>query len=98
LTTLFSIPGEEEMNKESIIILGENDDRHADLVSLNLRNSGISNEMLFFHDGEDILRYLFINGNGFYRTKDTSYILILDTELQDMYGIEVLKKLNQING
>ena len=45
------------MTKEPVIILAEDDNGHAGLIINSLKLSGITNTILHFEDGEDILPY-----------------------------------------
>ena len=81
------------MKKEAVILLAEDDDGHAGLISSNLKYAGISNDILFFDNGEKTLDFIFKRGLGPYREDEILYILLLDIRLSGVDGIEVLRKL-----
>ncbi len=81
------------MKREAVILLAEDDDGHAGLISSNLKYAGISNDILFFENGEKILDFIFKRGSGPFREDEIPYILLLDVRLPDVDGIEVLRQL-----
>jgi CheY-like chemotaxis protein len=87
--------GEFEMEKykETIILIAEDDDGHAELIQEGLMESGVCNNMIRFSNGEEVWRFL--SGTGGEKKRDTSkaYLLLLDIKMPRMDGIEVLKRL-----
>lgn len=81
------------MKKDTVILLAEDDDGHAGLISSNLKYAGISNDILFFENGEKTLDFIFKRGRAPYREDDVSYILLLDIRLPKIDGIEILRQL-----
>lgn len=81
------------MKKDAVILLAEDDDGHAGLISSNLKYAGISNDIIFLENGEKTLDFLFKRGPGPYREDETPYILLLDVRLPGIDGIEVLRRL-----
>ena len=81
------------MKKDVVILLAEDDDGHAGLISSNLKYAGISNDILFFENGEKTLDFIFKRGRAPYREDDVSYILLLDIRLPKIDGIEILRQL-----
>ena len=79
--------------KEAVILLADDDDGHAGLISSNLKYAGISNDILFFENGEKTLDFLFKRGEKPYREDEVPYILLLDIHLPGIDGIEVLRQL-----
>jgi CheY-like chemotaxis protein len=81
------------MKKEAVILLADDDDGHAGLISSNLKYAGISNDILFFENSEKILDFIFKIGLGPYREDDIPYILLLDIRLPGVSGVEILRQL-----
>lgn len=80
------------MNKDPkpvVIVVIEDDEGHARLIEKNIRRAGVTNEILMFGDGTSALDYLFGPGG---RAQPTPLIL-LDLNLPDMTGIDILAKL-----
>jgi len=81
------------MKEETVIILAEDDEGQAKLITKNLRRTGIKNKILHFKDGQETLDFLAENGCGSHREKDSSYILLLDINMPKVDGIEVLRQI-----
>ncbi|MCX5999870.1 MAG: response regulator, partial [Chloroflexi bacterium] len=47
------------MNREVTVLLAEDDDGHATLIERNLKRAGLTNEIIRFKDGEEILAGMF---------------------------------------
>jgi CheY-like chemotaxis protein len=73
------------------IIMIEDDEGHARLIERNIRRSGVNNEILPFSNGTDAVKYLLgRDGSGIDR-RDTALLILLDLNLPDMTGIEILR-------
>ena len=81
------------MNKEVVILVTEDDEGHAGLITKNLSRAGIVNEVLHFKDGEETLDFLFQRGDGPKRKSGESYVLLLDIRMPKLDGVEVLKQI-----
>lgn len=81
------------MQKEVIILLAEDDEGHAALIRRNLKRAGISNELIHFQDGQEVLDYLFRNGDGPHRIAKRPYLLLLDIRMPKVDGIKVLERI-----
>ena len=81
------------MRKDAVILIAEDDDGHFLLLERNLRRSGINNEIIRFVNGNEVLNFLNIDGDGVCRRDGVAYLLILDLRLPEIDGLEVLKKL-----
>ena len=83
------------MKEEVIILIVDDDDGHARLIEKNLRRASITNEMLRFTDGQQILDFLFRRGEGRTREHCAPYLLLLDIRIPKMDGVEVLRQIKQ---
>ncbi len=83
------------VNKEVVIILAEDDVGHASLIMRNLKRSGLTNQILHFKDGQEILDFLFKRGEGPHRENGTPYILLLDIRMPKVDGVEVLRQIKR---
>ena len=81
------------MKEETIIILAEDDEGHANLISKILRQTGITNDILHFTDGQEILDFLFKTGEEPYIERGTNCLLLLDINLPGVNGIEILRQV-----
>jgi CheY-like chemotaxis protein len=70
-----------------LILLAEDDDGHARLIERNLRRAGVINPIIRVTDGQAVLDYI-------YRSQsDLPLLLLLDINLPQVDGIEVLRRL-----
>jgi CheY-like chemotaxis protein len=83
------------MKKEVVILIAEDDEGHATLIKKNLKRAGLLNEIKHFKDGQEILDFLFGNGENNTKQKDTGYLLLLDIRMPKIDGEEVLKKIKE---
>jgi CheY-like chemotaxis protein len=84
------------MMQENVkILITEDDHGHAILIRKNLKRAGISNEIIHFIDGEEVLNYLFRRGDGPHRESHIPYLLLLDIRMPGTDGIEVLSQLKK---
>jgi len=81
------------MNPEVIILVAEDDEGHAGLIRKNLCRAGITNEILHFCDGQEILDFLFGHAGVSHMQPGKSYILLLDICMPKVDGIEVLRQI-----
>ncbi|MHC4873021.1 MAG: response regulator [Planctomycetota bacterium] len=79
------------MEKDTIILIAEDDSGHLDLIKRNLRRAGLKNVTREFNDGQEILD--FFAGNEFERHK--KYLVLLDIRMPKVDGINVLRKLKR---
>lgn len=87
------ITGKNQMQKEVVILVAEDDEGHAGLIRKNLVRAGIVNELLHFKDGQEILDFLFQKGDARQRRVGDYYVLLLDIRMPKLDGIEVLKQV-----
>jgi CheY-like chemotaxis protein len=77
------------------IIMIEDDEGHARLIERNIRRSGVNNEIIPFTNGTEAVNYLFgKDGGGAYR-KGEALLILLDLNLPDMTGIEILRRVKE---
>ncbi len=81
------------MNEDAIILLAEDDRGHVRLIEKNLKRAGIKNEVICVDDGQRVLDFLRMEGNGLKRQPQKPYVLLLDIRMPMMDGIEVLKTI-----
>jgi CheY-like chemotaxis protein len=85
------------MNKPVTIIMVEDDEGHARLIERNIRRSGVNNEIKPFTNGTDAVNYLFgSDGTGICHKGD-ALLILLDLNLPDMTGIEILRRVKENN-
>ncbi|MGJ5131629.1 response regulator [Bradyrhizobium oligotrophicum] len=77
------------------IIMIEDDEGHARLIERNIRRSGVNNEIKPFTNGTDAVKYLLgADGTGLDH-KGHALLILLDLNLPDMTGIDILKMVKQ---
>ncbi len=86
---------QEATKNKIIILLAEDDDGHAELVTENLREAGVYNEILRFHDGEEALNFFFGSevGQPVGYQRQQAYLLLLDIRMPKIDGVQVLERL-----
>lgn len=83
------------MDDDIKVIIAEDDDGHATLIQKNLKRAGVVNEIMRFHDGEEVLDFFFKKGEGPHMDESASYLLLLDIRMPKIDGTEVLRQLKQ---
>lgn len=78
-----------------IIIITEDDLGHATLIKRNLKRVGITNTIMHFKDGQEVLDFLLQKGNGPHRVPHTPYLMLLDIRMPKVDGIEVLRQVKE---
>ncbi|MDI9370929.1 MAG: response regulator [Synergistaceae bacterium] len=81
------------MREEVVILIAEDDEGHAQLIKRNLERAGLSNKILFFADGQQVVDFLFRTGDGDHRSPHTPYVLLLDIRMPKLDGTEVLARV-----
>jgi CheY-like chemotaxis protein len=81
------------MNNAVTIIMIEDDEGHARLIEKNIVRAGVTNPIVHFSNGGSALEYLERNGDS-----AKSLLVLLDLNLPDMTGIDILQKLKNDEG
>jgi CheY-like chemotaxis protein len=81
------------MKQEVIILIAEDDEGHADLIRKNLSRAGITNRIIHFKDGQEVVDFLFCLGHGPHHESGNAYVLLLDIRMPRLDGTEVLEKI-----
>ncbi len=79
--------------QEINILLVDDDDGHAELIELNLRQCKIDNNILHFQDGEKMILHLMEQKAPLTQ----QYLIILDLNMPIMNGYETLKWIRNHN-
>jgi DNA-binding response OmpR family regulator len=83
------------MNKPVTIIMIEDDEGHARLIERNIRRSGVNNDIVPFINGTEAANYLFGGDGSGLDHKGRAMLILLDLNLPDMSGIEILRRLKE---
>jgi CheY-like chemotaxis protein len=79
--------------KDLTVLLAEDDDQQALLITQALnQNAGVS-EVIRFQNGQDILTYIFMLADD--NRYGEKYVLLLDIQMPGINGIEVLKAVKK---
>jgi CheY-like chemotaxis protein len=73
----------------------EDDEGHARLIEKNLRRAGVNNEIVLLVDGASAISFLFGSDGSGLVNKGRSLLVLLDLNLPDMSGIDILKRLKE---
>ncbi len=84
-----------DYQQELNIIIAEDDEGHASLIIKNLKRAGFRNNFIHFKDGQEVLDFLFFNGEGPHRVSGKSYLLLLDIRMPKVDGVEVLRRIKE---
>ena len=83
------------MREDIVILIAEDDGGHFALVKRNLWRSCVSNSFLHFKNGQDVLDFLYMKGDGPKMTPNTAYLLLLDIRMPKVNGTDVLSEIKQ---
>lgn len=78
-----------DRTRAASIVMIEDDEGHARLIEKNIRRAGVDNDIVAFATGAQALDYLF----GPERAARHPCLILLDLNLPDMTGIEILAAL-----
>ncbi len=84
------------MKTDVRILIADDDHGHVSLIKKNLLRSGISNPIIHFKDGQEVLDFLFGLPNHSSPHKNLeSYLLLLDIRMPKVDGVEVLQRIKK---
>jgi CheY-like chemotaxis protein len=83
------------MTEPVTIAMVEDDEGHARLIEKNLRRSGLHNEIVPLADGASAITFLFGSDGSGLVNKGRPLLVVLDLNLPDMSGIDVLKRIKE---
>src|SRR4051794_12250093 len=75
------------------IVMIEDDEGHARLIERNIRRAGVNNEIIPFTNGTSALAYLLGSEVGATMNSAGALLILLDLNLPDMSGIDILAKV-----
>ena len=81
------------MLNDVMILMAEDDLGHAGLIRRNLKRAGITNKILHFKDGQEVLDFLFDYDHTHSKPIGQAYLLLLDIRMPKVDGIEVLRQI-----
>ena len=77
------------------IIMIEDDEGHARLITKNLQRAGVSNEIKAFRDGTSAVDFLLGPDKTGADNAGKPMLILLDLNLPDMTGVEILKIIKE---
>ncbi len=77
------------------LIIAEDDEGHASLIIKNLKRAGFNNDILHLKDGQKVLDFLFMRGEGPHRILGNAYRLLLGIRMPKVDGVEVLRTIKE---
>ena len=80
-------------NEHFTIVMVEDDEGHALLIEKNLKRAGIGNKLVHMSDGSKAIDYFFGADNA--HLKHDKTLVLLDLNLPEIDGYEVLKRLKK---
>lgn len=83
------------MTQPVTIAMVEDDEGHARLIEKNLRRAGVRNEIVPLKDGASAIKFLFGSDGSGLVNKGRALLILLDLNLPDMSGIDVLKRIKE---
>lgn len=77
-------------NEEAVILLVDDDESHAELAKINLKRSGLMNEIVHFTAGQKVVDFLLKNADA---PRSGKYLVLLDINMPGLDGHQVLEQL-----
>ncbi len=84
--------------KAVTIVMVEDDAGHARLIEKNIRRAGVNNEIVSFSSGTPAVEYLLKAGDSDTGSHGGAYLVLLDLNLPDMQGTEILRRVKEHPG
>jgi CheY-like chemotaxis protein len=81
------------MNEDMVILIAEDNAGHFQLIKKNLWLTCVNKAFLLFKDGQEVLDFLFKDGDDMHLDQKQQYVLLLDIRMPKVDGLEVLKKI-----
>ena len=81
------------MVEHATIMMIEDDLGHAKLIEKNIRRAGVANPIVHLADGDSALAALFGGGGDTPEHAALPTLILLDLNLPDMSGVDVLRKV-----
>lgn len=83
------------MDNDMVILLADPDMSYVQLTHNTLKAKGLTNEIIHFGSGNEILDFLFRRGEGCRRIDHKSYLLVMDIQMPVVDGLEVLRQVKE---
>ncbi len=83
------------MRENVVILIVEDDEGHYILTKHCLRQADISNEILWFADGQEVLDFLYKQGDGDKLDEAKKYLMLLDIRLPKVDGMKILETIKK---
>lgn len=80
------------------IVMVEDDEGHARLIEKNIRRAGVNNRIKPFATGGAALDFLLGSDNSGNHHKGEALLILLDLNLPDMSGVDILQAIKQSSG
>jgi CheY-like chemotaxis protein len=82
-----------ETKKDVTILLAEDDPGHARLIEKNLRRANVKNEIVFASNGQEVVDYLFSEGEYSGKEPPSHLLVLLDLNMPVLDGYQVLQRM-----
>ena len=82
-----------ETQKSLLIIIADDDDGHAELIIDSLEQSGITDSIIRFANGDKTWDFIETEALNYIQNKDIKVMVLLDIKMPGLNGIEVLKRI-----